>query len=156
MNEHSNIIYTDVDTIWLQDPRPYFNGNFDIFAQLDGIIDGVPYFEGYLPYFCSGFVAFRKTENAADLLQKWISDRKHENFEADQVSFNKVVQMLKVRAKPLPMTKFSCGMIYFDQMSQCMKNNAVMVHNNYISGIRNKIKVSISLLSSQGNLKLHF
>ena len=46
-------------------------------------------------------------------------------------------------------------MIYFDQMSQCMKNNAVMAHINYISGIRNKIKVGDSLLSSQGNIQLY-
>ena len=37
-NEYSQIIYTDIDTVWMKDPRPYFKGKFDYWGQIDGIL----------------------------------------------------------------------------------------------------------------------
>ena len=31
---HKNVIYTDVDTVWLGDPRPYFLGDYDMWMPL--------------------------------------------------------------------------------------------------------------------------
>lgn len=70
--KHDNVLHSDVDTVWLQDPRHYFHGDFDFFAQLDGVIDGHPYFSGYLPYFCTGFLAFRNTRSTMKLIDEWI------------------------------------------------------------------------------------
>ena len=39
------LIYTDIDTVWLEDPRPYLEGNFDFWGQIDGLLHGKPYFK---------------------------------------------------------------------------------------------------------------
>jgi hypothetical protein len=31
-----NTIYSDVETIWLKDPRPFLNGDYDMWASMDG------------------------------------------------------------------------------------------------------------------------
>ena len=59
LRQHQKIIYSDIDTIWLKDPRPYLSGNFDFWAQIDGVISGLPYVEGYIPFFCTGFLALQ-------------------------------------------------------------------------------------------------
>ena len=43
LNGHTKLIYTDVDTVWFKDPRPYLVGNYDFWGQIDGILDGKPY-----------------------------------------------------------------------------------------------------------------
>ena len=43
LQKYKNVIYTDVDTVWLQDPRPFFIGDYDFWAQIDGLLlSGVP------------------------------------------------------------------------------------------------------------------
>lgn len=74
LETYPNIIYTDVDTIWLQDPRRHFLGQFDMWAQLDGVMTAMPIAEGYLPYFCSGFMAIRNTTKSVTLLQDWVQE----------------------------------------------------------------------------------
>ena len=39
------LIYTDIDTVWLKDPRTYFIGDYDFWGQIDGVLDGKPYSE---------------------------------------------------------------------------------------------------------------
>ena len=43
LKKFNQIIYTDVDTIWFQDPRPYFTGNYDFWGQIDGLIHSKPF-----------------------------------------------------------------------------------------------------------------
>ena len=43
LEEFPNIIYTDIDTIWLKDPRPFLAGDYNFWGQIDGILDGDPY-----------------------------------------------------------------------------------------------------------------
>ena len=40
LRQNSKIIYTDIDTIWLRDPRPSLTGNFDFWGQIDGLLEG--------------------------------------------------------------------------------------------------------------------
>ena len=54
MKKYPKIIYSDVDTVWKQDPRPFLKGDFDFWAQIDGVLEGQPYFDGYIPYICTG------------------------------------------------------------------------------------------------------
>lgn len=42
LKKYSSIIYTDIDTIWLRDPRPFLNGDYDFWAPLDGALHGKP------------------------------------------------------------------------------------------------------------------
>ena len=43
LEKYDNIIYSDIDTVWLKDPRPFLKGDYDFWAILDGFIDGRPY-----------------------------------------------------------------------------------------------------------------
>lgn len=43
LQEYPKLIYTDIDTVWLKDPRPYFVGDYDFWGQIDGVLDGKPY-----------------------------------------------------------------------------------------------------------------
>ena len=43
LQNYSKVIYTDIDTVWLKDPRPYFTGDYDFWGQIDGVLDGKPY-----------------------------------------------------------------------------------------------------------------
>ena len=54
LKKYPKVIYTDIDTIWKQDPRPYFKGDYDFWAQIDGVIEGQPYFIGVIPFLCTG------------------------------------------------------------------------------------------------------
>ena len=54
MKKYAKIIYTDIDTIWKQDPRPFLKGDYDFWAQIDNVLDGQPYFDGYIPCICTG------------------------------------------------------------------------------------------------------
>jgi hypothetical protein len=45
---NATVIYTDVDTIWLKDPRPFLNGDYDMWASIDGRV-----------HYCTGFMAFK-------------------------------------------------------------------------------------------------
>ena len=40
---HPKIIYTDIDTVWLKDPRRFLLGDYDFWGQLDGILSGKPF-----------------------------------------------------------------------------------------------------------------
>ena len=55
--------------------------------------------------------------------------------------FNVVAHSLNINGRPLPMTKFPCGVIYFEQMSKEAKRKVVVVHNNYVYGLPIKVKV---------------
>ena len=39
------------------------------------------------------------------------------------------------------MTKFPCGMLYFEEMPESVQNEVVIVHNNFVIGIPKKIQV---------------
>ena len=74
LRSHSNVIYADIDAVWLKDPRPYLTGNYDFWAQLDGIMEAHEFSDGYLPYFCTGFLAIRNTTQSVNLLLEWIKE----------------------------------------------------------------------------------
>ena len=40
LNKYNCLIYTDIDTVWLKDPRPFFVGDYDFWAQIDGLLSG--------------------------------------------------------------------------------------------------------------------
>ena len=142
LKDYENVLYSDIDTVWLQDPRPYLKGDYDFFAQLDGVIDGDSYVKGYLPYFCTGFLAMRNTPGTIQLLKNWIFELEKE-LRQDQTLFNMQVHKLNTNGRPLPMTKFPCGMLYFEEMPESVQNEVVIVHNNFVIGIPKKIQVRL-------------
>lgn len=140
MKQFSKIIYTDIDTIWMKDPRPFFVGeNIDFWAQIDGVIEGSPYFKGYIPFICTGFLAFQSTKTTLALLKKW-QLATTDSFNQDQDVIQKIAFDLSANFGVLPMHHFPCGDTYFGVMSAKAREDSVVIHNNFIVGLQRKIQ----------------
>lgn len=127
---HPNIIYTDIDTVWLRDPRPYISGEYDFAGGLDDVIDGNP-------YYCTGFLVFRDTASSKRLLRTWQLALEKQN-ELNQPIFNRLVLEDKnARGYALSRLEFPSGDLYFDENEQ---EGVVVVHNNFIQGKDKKIR----------------
>lgn len=134
---YTHIIYTDVDTVWLKDPRVFLKGNYDFYAQMDFTIN-----ETIRHAYCTGFLAFVKTSATLMLLNKW-NEQLQFNHRLNQPVFNDIVQKMKntVRPKSLPSNRFPSGKLYFKEHYERNKilNDVVIIHNNFITGKINKI-----------------
>ena len=42
---YGKLIYTDIDTVWKKDPRPFLTGIYDFWGQVDGVLVGEPFFK---------------------------------------------------------------------------------------------------------------
>ena len=139
---YDQIIYSDIDTIWVRDPRPYFKGNeYDFWAQIDGLIEGSPYFYGYVPFICTGFLALRSTTKTLQMLQQWQNvTSTNRLLEQEQNTLQKVAFELSVNFGVLPIRHFPYGLAYFSTMRKEERKDAVVIHNNYIFGKAKKIQ----------------
>ena len=142
LDEFDNVIYSDIDTVWLADPRPFFTGNADVWGQLDSG-DAFEYIV------CSGFLAFRGTPGARRLVNEW--SREFLEGEMDQPPLNRAIKLLQmqkddsksVRFVPLPRTRFPSGDMFFRThafLGLDVVFDVVIVHNNWINGKDNKIR----------------
>ena len=137
---HKKIIYSDIDTVWLSDPRPYFKGDLDFWSQIDGVIDGQPYFKGFIPYVCTGFLALRSTEKTIKMLNQWhIVTSRNETVHQGQNVLQNIVFQLSVNFGVLPVRHFPFGKAYFEAMTEMERSEVVIVHNNFITGRDRKI-----------------
>ena len=125
LNSKSKIIFTDIDTVWLKDPRPFFTGEFDIWAQLDNV-----------NYYCPGFMAIIKSEEVMRFLRKW-NEELLRNPQLNQPIFNKIIHQSNVKHKALPLKEFPSGKLYFTEKKQ---DGVAIIHNNFIVGKDKKIK----------------
>ena len=138
---YENIIYTDIDTIWLGDPRKYLKGNLDIWVQIAGVIDGAPYLDGFIPFICTGFIVLHSSEKTKKLMLEWNHEtRKNQAVMQDQNVFQKVVFDRSIDFGVLPMKYFPCGRDYFELMSEESRKEVVLIHNNFIVGRDKKIQ----------------
>ena len=95
-------------------------------------------FSGYVPYFCTGFLALRKTPETLLLLKNWdYLNGKYD--ECNQVTFQKAVLASNVNGRVLPIRFFPSGNIYFEQMSRFFHDDVIVLHNNFIVGKNKKI-----------------
>eukprot|EP01065_Artemidia_motanka_P011152 TRINITY_DN15996_c0_g1_i3.p1 TRINITY_DN15996_c0_g1~~TRINITY_DN15996_c0_g1_i3.p1 ORF type:complete len:361 (+),score=103.33 TRINITY_DN15996_c0_g1_i3:65-1147(+) len=146
MKEDRGILYTDVDTVWVQDPFPYLVDGYDMIAQMDTEVHW-----GMSPYYCTCFLALWPTEQSLRLLTEWdkrLSAKQEPG--PNQYVFNQVVQSMKsLKHKPLPTDRFPSGARYFNRRHETNpnvtfpyynRNRAVVVHNNWVQGKAAKVK----------------
>ena len=141
LKKYGRIIYSDIDTVWLKDPRPYLIGDYDFWAQIDGVLEAKPYVKGFMPYFCTGLLALNGTETTLNLMKKWqaYTENNHE-LTKNQVTFQRAAFELSANARVLPSRYFPSGRIYFEMMGQKLRSEIVIVHNNFIVGKDKKIQ----------------
>jgi len=123
--EHKNLCFVDSDIVFLQNPTEVLFGKDKILFQSDSYPKG--------SYICSGFMVFNDTPECAALI-----DECSANFEEDdQLVVNRLVsEKYWNYHELLDETLFPNGHVYFDQGRQ---SKAMIVHNNWIVGIENKI-----------------
>jgi hypothetical protein len=121
------LLFSDVDTVWLHDPIPYFKGNYDMWMPMDRKL------------YCAGFFAIRSNRETENLIRKW-EEKLMEQPSVNQMVLNRLIQMSKnVKIAKLNESLFPSGDKYFKENSEKDRANAVIVHNNFIKGITTKI-----------------
>ena len=116
------VLYTDVDTVWLSDPTPYFRSH-DITTQID------------LPsYYCTGFMAIKSNKRTIAFIQRWKNAcQLNPQSESDQPVFNRILhKTTNLKYRGLPLDLFPNGDLYFNKLTANEKQKTVVVHNNFI------------------------
>ncbi|XVF73099.1 hypothetical protein PTKIN_Ptkin12aG0174100 [Pterospermum kingtungense] len=152
-----NVMYNDVDMLWLGDPFPYLEGNHDVYFTDDMAAVKPPNHSHDLPppgkkgrtYICSCMIFLRPTDGAKLVMKKWIEELQAQPWSKakkanDQPAFNWALNKTAglVDLYLLPQTAFPTGGLYFKNQTwvQQTKGMHVIIHNNYITGFDKKIK----------------
>lgn len=118
----NDVIYADVDSVWLQNPLPILNKCVDFAIQLDGPNN-----------LCTGFMAIRSNNRTTKIIQQWY-ERLMKESNVNQGIFNQVMRLNKVGNVALNTLYFPNGKQYFVQYNETERARAVVVHNNWIVG----------------------
>ena len=122
---HKHLIYTDIDTVWKNDPRPFLTGNFDIWAYND-----------HLSEVCSGFIGIRSSPETLAFFRKWIYMLKVP--QTNQKIFSDLLKSENMSARHLDTHLFTPGNVYFDDAKNNPSSGHVVIHNNWIIGLKRK------------------
>ncbi|CAJ2677832.1 UDP-D-xylose:L-fucose alpha-1,3-D-xylosyltransferase MGP4-like [Trifolium pratense] len=152
-----NVMYNDVDMVWLADPFPYLQGDHDVYftddmtaiKPLNHSHDLPPPGKKGRPYICSCMIFLRPTDGAKVILKKWLEELQNEPWSRtkksnDQPAFNWALMRNAKEADLylLPQIAFPTGGLYFKNKTWVKetKGKHVIIHNNYIVGFEKKIK----------------
>ena len=125
-----DIIFSDLDTVWLKNPLPYFTGDFDIWIQFN---------TDQLNVYCSGFMAIKSNKDTYSFIKKWRDALKVKPM-LNQPAFNQLVKQSQIKIKGLESKHFPSGRLYFEKFSREERAGVVVVHNNWIIGHDNKLE----------------
>ncbi|KAL3932636.1 MAG: hypothetical protein SGBAC_010755 [Bacillariaceae sp.] len=149
-----NVLYIDTDTVLKKNPLPVINKNVLDGVDISVAIDIV----GYKQYahtfdFCTGFLAIKAKSETIDFLSEW-EKRCHNDglAENDQIMFNKAYEALlttseesitrRITVKGLSNTLFPNGKQYFTLYDESQRDEAILVHANWIvSGANKKLSL---------------
>ncbi|KAG5538287.1 hypothetical protein RHGRI_019022 [Rhododendron griersonianum] len=152
-----NVMYNDVDIVWLADPFSYLQGKHDVYftddmaavKPLNHSHDLPPPGKKDRTYICSCMIYLRPTSGAKLVLKKWIEELQAQPWSKakksnDQPAFNWALNKTagQVDLYLLPQAAFPTGGLYFKNQTwvQETKGMHAIIHNNYITGFEKKIK----------------
>jgi hypothetical protein len=134
------ILYTDTDIVFLRDIKPaidaFEKSDYDIMFQDDNA------------NYCSGFMLFKPNDKIKKYLKDIITsmerdfskiDPNRKKGYADQLYFNKLHNKHNINVGVLNKLDFPNGTRYFDNNNTYEEYIPVIVHNNCIKGLQNKI-----------------
>lgn len=127
LQDSKAVIYSDIDTVWLSDPRKYLEGVIDFAASVDATKHGKP-------FFCTGLLAFKKTSKSVKLLADW--DQALKKAQLNQPVFNDIVESRHIHSIALPIEYFPSGRDYFERG---IGRRAVVLHNNFLQTKESKV-----------------
>lgn len=152
-----NVMYNDVDMVWLADPFPYLEGKHDVYFMddmayvkpLDHSHELPPPGKKGRTYICSCLIYLRPTVGAKLLMKKWIEELQDQPWSRakkanDQPGFNWALNKTagQVDVYLLPQKAFPTGGLYFKNKTWVKETKGmhVIIHNNYIIGFEKKTK----------------
>lgn len=112
----TNILYSDVDTVWLKSPFMYFTGGCDMWIQMEDE-----------SIYSTGFMAILSNKRTLTFMQRWRQILKMK-LQDDRPVFNVLLKYIDVRPCPLDEKKFASGPTY-KSLSNSERVDAVIVHN---------------------------
>ena len=150
-----NVIYTDLDLLWLRDAADTIERTFQKFTSIEILIQS--FTRGTeLPCLCMGFVALRVNKRNQEFVE--LCQRTHENIAVknpmigDDEVVSQVFQDLNYPSwiRELPQSTFPTGNIYplyikhlrFRKMARV---HPYVFHLNYVVGIENKLLLLVYL-----------
>ncbi|XP_038065459.1 UDP-D-xylose:L-fucose alpha-1,3-D-xylosyltransferase 1-like isoform X2 [Patiria miniata] len=131
-----DVFFIDVDTFWVRNPFPYFQGNFDVAFIRD---------EPKWGNFNGGCIYYRPTERTVQLLKRWIEAMETQKVhKQDQAVLNEIVRQRnvssKLRIKQLFERNFPSGRLYVKGNNTCFDmSDAVVFHASWIAGHEKKM-----------------
>ena len=143
-----DVLYTDVDTIWLQDPLPFLsNATIQLYTQADPSNEH----EAQEGMACSGFVLMRCTRFVIDFVTQWrLALEDSGDFArvvTNQQTFDSLIQdillgtnILVENLRFLEFDLFPNGALFFDkEWREKQARRPVIIHNNWIIGHDEKV-----------------
>jgi len=135
LEDRLDIVYSDVDTVWLANPLQYVDDEFNKDSQVDVVAqtDDLPH-EGTYPYYCTGFMAIKYNKRSIQFMKDWEVSLL-EKPKLNQPIFNELLKGGKsdMKAQPLPPVQFPHGGSYYHG-TESDRQKAVIFHNNYVIG----------------------
>lgn len=152
------IVYSDVDTVWVKDPFFYLlshmfrtnktsnavntitqqEPNYDILAAVDD-----HNYNDVRDYYCTGILVISQTGVSISFLNYWEKELQS-TPQLNQPIFNSLLRSTTlpvIRHGGLGEIEFAPGRLYFDEwvkrgdlLERQMKNETMVIHNNYIIG----------------------
>ncbi|CAN4111512.1 unnamed protein product [Withania somnifera] len=152
-----DVMYNDVDMVWLADPFPYLKGEHDIYFMDDmAAVKPLNHSPGLpppgkksRPYICSCMIYARPTNGAKLIMKKWIEEMQIQPWSRakksnDQPAFNWALNKTvgQVDMYLLPQSGFPTGGLYFRNKTWVKESKGmhVILHNSYIVGFEKKTK----------------
>ena len=135
-----DVLFSDVDTVWLQNPFQYFIGEFDVYFEYDQIPK-----PGKSGLVCAGFVYYNATNATINFLKQWVAQIERKPSIPDQELLNDLLSIESIRTSLkillLNPKQFPNGQDFFndDRKNETILK-PVVVHNNWIKGRDVKIK----------------
>ncbi|KAL7476372.1 hypothetical protein ACHAW6_002241 [Cyclotella cf. meneghiniana] len=156
------VIYSDIDTVWLKNPIPIIQSSLFEFANTSEILSPLPQslwpkydilasvddrnYSNFDTYYCTGFLVIACTSSSVVFLARWENELRL-NPQLNQPIFNSLLQTqhsdyTQPRHGQLSEVEFPPGRLFFDRDKTRMevREQTVVVHNNYIVGHDSKKK----------------
>ena len=129
------VLYSDVDTVWLEDIRPLINGPFEVWAAADA--QGPT--DDQMHMLCTGLLALDPTPRAAALIADWEYLVRTRRPSINQPVFNMAARAGMtdgLRVRPLSHARFPSGAIafHYPEWLRSQPGQPAFVHSNFVVG----------------------
>ena len=134
-----NIIHSDLDAVWLKNPKDYIIEGYDVIASVGNMPDYTRFYKKFHCSICMGWICVRSNEKTIKLFKSILEDPKLHRSGAfdDQIAFNfklfdeqeTLIHVVKDERSIQEAEDFICG----DLSVRLLKQKVINRHNQNIS-----------------------